>query len=191
VLGDTRPLRIWGWLVAGVILVEALLHTPLGDRIPESGKWGNDRLARIVAGAEDFRGGGPADILFFGSSQGATWVDETDLRARGLRTFNASVPGGNTVLADLLEVRRLLAVRLMTRHRAAILGHVAATGTTVLTADAQVHPRFDAAVDQLSVRFGAPPSAELLAVPVFDALRNVTAVLQCAGRTRGKAVVVV
>jgi len=102
VLGDTRPLRIWGWLVAGVILMEALLHTPLGDRIPESAKWGNERLARIVAGAEDYSSGGPADILFFGSSQGATWIEETDLRARGLRTVNASVPGGNTVLADLL-----------------------------------------------------------------------------------------
>jgi DNA-binding FadR family transcriptional regulator len=35
-------------------------------------------------------------------------------------------PRAAAVLADLLEVRRLLAVRLMTRHRAAILGHVAA-----------------------------------------------------------------
>ncbi len=101
-LGDTRPLRIWGWLVAGVLLVEALLHTPLGDRIPEAAKWGNERLARIIAGAEDYRGGGPVDLLFFGSSQGDTWIEQEELRSRGLRTVNASVPGGNTVLADLL-----------------------------------------------------------------------------------------
>ena len=104
-LGNARPLRIWGWLVAGVLLAEALLHTPLGDRIPEAGKWGNDRLETIVAGAEDYSSGGPADLLFFGSSQGATWVDQQDLRARGLRAFNASVPGGNTVLADLIGAK--------------------------------------------------------------------------------------
>jgi len=102
VLGDTRPLRIWGWLVAGVLLVEALLHTPLGDRIPESAKWGNERLATIVQDAERYSQDGPADILFFGSSQGDTWIEQQELRTRGLRTFNASVPGGNTVLADLL-----------------------------------------------------------------------------------------
>jgi hypothetical protein len=102
VLGDARPLRIWGWLVVGVLLAEALLHTPLGDRIPEAGKWGNERLASIVAGAEDYRTEGPVELLLFGSSQGATWIDEQDLRTRGLRTVNASVPGGNTVLADLL-----------------------------------------------------------------------------------------
>ena len=101
-LGDARPLRIWGWLVVGVLLAEALLHTPLGDRIPEAGKWGNERLASIVAGAEDYRTAGPVDLLLLGSSQGATWIDDQDLRSRGLRTVNASVPGGNTVLADLL-----------------------------------------------------------------------------------------
>lgn len=101
-LGDTRPLRIWGWLVAGILLVEALLHTPLGDRIPEGGKWGNDRLAKIVKEAAAYGEAGPVDVLFFGSSQGDTWVDVKDLRARGIRALNVSVPGGNTVLADLL-----------------------------------------------------------------------------------------
>ncbi|MBT9558128.1 MAG: GntR family transcriptional regulator [Myxococcales bacterium] len=38
----------------------------------------------------------------------------------------ADPPRAATVLADLLEVRRLLAVRLMTRHRTAILGRAPA-----------------------------------------------------------------
>ena len=101
-LGDARPLRIWGWLVAAVLLAEALLHTPLGDRIPEAGKWGNERLAGIVKSADRYSQDGPVDLLLFGSSQGATWIEEQELRSRGLRTVNASVPGGNTVLADLL-----------------------------------------------------------------------------------------
>ena len=88
-----------------MLLVEALLHTSLGDLIPEGGKWGNDRLAKIVTEAAAYGETGPVDVLFFGSSQGDTWVDVKDLRARGIRALNVSVPGGNTVMADLLGSR--------------------------------------------------------------------------------------
>ena len=85
-----------------MLLVEALLHTSLGQRLPDGGKWGNDRLAKIVKEADSYGKEGPVDVLFFGSSQGDTWVDIGDLRARGIRALNVSVPGGNTVVADLL-----------------------------------------------------------------------------------------
>ena len=92
----------------GLLAAEALLHTSLGDRIPEAGKWGNDRLAKIVEQAALYSEEGPVDLLLFGSSQGATWIEESNLRAAGIRAVNASVPGGNTVLADLLGTRLFL-----------------------------------------------------------------------------------
>lgn len=107
-LGNTRPLRIWGWLLVGILVAEALLHTSFGDRIPEAGKWGNTRLAKIVDKAARYSKEGPVELLLFGSSQGATWIEESNLRAAGIRTVNASVPGGNTVLADLLGTRLFL-----------------------------------------------------------------------------------
>jgi hypothetical protein len=107
-LGDTRALRVWGLLLGGLLLLEAALHTPFGDRVPEASKWGNDRLARVVAAAEEYSKAGPLDVLVFGSSQGATWVRESDLRTRGLRAINASVPGGNSELASRIGTSFLL-----------------------------------------------------------------------------------
>jgi hypothetical protein len=65
---------------------------------------------------------------------------------------------------------------------AGILGHVASTGQMVSTADAQIHPLFNAKVDQLSTRFGGKEASSLLVVPVRDSLRHVVGVLQCSGR---------
>ena len=92
----------------GILVAEALLHTPLGARIPEADRWGNDGLAAIIKDSEEYAQSGPVDVLFFGSSQGVTWIDQQDLRTRGLRAFNASVRGCNTVLADLLGSRIFL-----------------------------------------------------------------------------------
>jgi len=63
-----------------------------------------------------------------------------------------------------------------------ILGHVASTGQTVCTEDAQIHPHFSAQVDELSVRFGGREATSLLVVPVHDSMRRVVGVLQCAGK---------
>lgn len=107
-LGDRRPLRIWGWLLLAMLATEALLHTPLGDRIPEAPRWGNAKLAQLVDDATTYASEGPVDVVVFGSSQGALWIDEADLRASGLRVVNASLPGGNMKMADLLGSRLFL-----------------------------------------------------------------------------------
>lgn len=66
-----------------------------------------------------------------------------------------------------------------------ILGHVATTGLSVSTADAEIHPLFNAHVDQLSSgRVGDKEAIPLLVVPVRDSLNHVVGVLQCFGRRK-------
>lgn len=107
-LGDLRTLRIWGWLLLAIFATEALLHTPLGDYVPDAPKWGHVPLGGIVERASKYAKDGAVDVLVLGNSQGQLWVDEGDLRNVGLRAVNASVPGANMGTVDFLASRIFL-----------------------------------------------------------------------------------
>ena len=107
-LGDWSSLRVWLLLVLWMMAGEVVLRAGLAERLPPPAKWGNSQLSRMIDRYEAESRTGAPKILITGSSQGYTWIDQSDLRSRGISVFNACQPGANMTVTHLLTSRILV-----------------------------------------------------------------------------------